>query len=274
MKIYKILIFIILITQSLFAQTSEEVLSLMTESKIYQENKKYSDALIKINEAIILDNKNAELYYLRGEIHFALNKYNESLKDYEKAIEINPDSKESLNGKILSVAFMGELKDALDLADEAIKNSPSDPNFYYSRGIINLERGKYVKASEDFDQDLSLGDKNEFRNFLYRGVAKLNLQEYDEALEDLNMAVDLDSKSASAYHTRGRIYYEKREYEDAIKDFETSLNFNPQNEVAYYNLGMTYYKMEDLDKACRYFNESCSMDYSLACKMILAKCSE
>ena len=269
------IILIFMSFQFMNAQINQEVLSLITESKIYLERKKYSEAFSTINEALSLDNQNFEAYFVRAEINFAINKYEEALKDYENAIDNNKMYyPQALNGKILSMTFLGNIKEALDIVDKAIELNPTDPDFYYSRGIINTEREKYSKAIEDFDKALSLGDDNEFRIFLYRGVAKLSLEQYDSALEDLNSAIEMDPKNASAYHSRGRVYYELREYNSAIKDFETSLKFNPQNEVAYYNLGMAYYRLGDMEEACKHFHESCSMEFKHACKMIVVECNE
>jgi len=273
MRMIKFFIVIILSVQYVMAQTNEEVLSLMIESKVYFDRKKYSDAYIKINEAIELDKTNPELFFQRAEINFAIKKYEKAFEDYDKALKLKSDYSDAQNGKILSLNFMGRTKEALEMADKAIDDNPADPTYHYSRGIIQSERGKYAKAIDDFDKALSLGDKNEFRNFLYRGVAKLNLQEFDAAHEDLNMAIEIDSKNASAYYSRGRVYYEQKEFENAIKDFETSLDFNPENEVAYYNLGMAYYRLENNENACKYFHESCGMGYSLACKMIILECT-
>jgi tetratricopeptide (TPR) repeat protein len=268
-------IFIAILVSILYtavAQPNQEVLSLIVESKIYFEREKFSDALIMINEALTIDGNNAEAHYIKGNINFAMNKYQEADKDYTKALQIKNAYPEALSGKILALAQIGSTKEALELAENAIKGSPSDPLYHYSRGMVHNAREKYAKAIDDFDNALKLQFDDEFKLFLYRGVAKLNLGEFNGAKEDLDMAIETNGKSASAYHSRGRVHYELREYEMAIKDFETSLNFNPKNEVAYYNLGMTYYRMDNMERACKYFFEACGMKYEHACKMSVIEC--
>jgi tetratricopeptide (TPR) repeat protein len=99
------------------------------------------------------------------------------------------------------------------------------------------------------------------------------LEDNEAGLRDLAKAIELSPGNASAYHSRGRIYYANKQYDEAVKDFSRSVEINPNNDAAYYNLGMTYFRLEDSKNACENFHKSCSLGNKNACKMIIMNCT-
>ncbi|NLF83159.1 MAG: tetratricopeptide repeat protein [Candidatus Gastranaerophilales bacterium] len=53
--------------------------------------KKYNDALLTLNTALMNTTDNAELYYQRGLVYDALGKYQLAIADYKSAVKYNPD---------------------------------------------------------------------------------------------------------------------------------------------------------------------------------------
>lgn len=52
-------------------------------------------ALIEINEALNLNPKNADCYYIRGMILEKMNDFNKALTDYKKTLDLNPKHKDA-----------------------------------------------------------------------------------------------------------------------------------------------------------------------------------
>ena len=52
--------------------------------------KQYNEAIKDYNQAIELDPKHANAYYNRGIAKALLKQYDEAIKDYNQAIELNP----------------------------------------------------------------------------------------------------------------------------------------------------------------------------------------
>ena len=67
---------------------------------------------------------------------------------------------------------------------------------------------------------------------LVRGLKYFANREYDEAIEDFNTAIALDSNNAGAYFNRGSAYYKTGEFAYAIVDFDMVIALDPQNRHA------------------------------------------
>jgi len=57
------------------------------------------EAVKKLDEAIKTNPAEEDLYFLRAELFYKLNRYGEAINDYNKVVELNPGNKEAI-GKI------------------------------------------------------------------------------------------------------------------------------------------------------------------------------
>lgn len=122
---------------------------------------KFQDAIEKINKSLELKNDWDIPYFYRGAANQALEKFDDAILDYTKALQINP-----------------KMIDA-----------------YYNRAKILLSRKDIAnpdieRAISDLEKALEL-DSN-FINALYAmGAAQKKVKNYHKALEYLNKAIEL-----------------------------------------------------------------------------------
>jgi tetratricopeptide (TPR) repeat protein len=108
---------------------------------------------------------------------------------------------------------------------------------------------QYEEAIEDYNKAIELNPKNA-EAYNNRGNAHSELNKHEEAIEDFNKAIELDPKYAEAYNNRGNAYYELNKHEEAIEDFNKAIELNPNFAAAYNNRGITLVQTnEELDKA-------------------------
>ena len=84
-----------------------------------------------------------------------------------------------------------------------------------------------------------------------RANAYKELLKLDLALLDYDQSIKYDAthKSKSAYLNRGLVRTETLDYEEAIQDFTMSIELDPHDEKAFNNLGVAYYKLSDYNAA-------------------------
>ncbi len=81
----------------------------------------------------------------------------------------------------------------------------------------------------------------------------LRYSQFVEAEETLTEAIKYDKGNFEAYYYRGCARINARKYNEAISDLEKAVELKPDYADAYFNLGKTYYLMHDEDKACEYY---------------------
>jgi len=99
--------------------------------------------------------------------------------------------------------------------------------------------------------------------FTHRSVAYSTRNRIDEAVNDANQAIRLDSRSAPAYTIRANFLLLKNEFNLAIEDYTKAIELDPKDAQAWLNRGNAYFAKEDLDKAINDFDTALQLAPSL-----------
>jgi tetratricopeptide (TPR) repeat protein len=99
-----------------------------------------------------------------------------------------------------------------------------------------------------------------------RGTDAAKNQEWDEAIEDLRKATDLDRKYApslaAALQGRATAAAAEQRLQDAATDLDEAIKVNPRNASAYEGRASVAIKMNDLDKAVAMYSEAIKLNPS------------
>lgn len=60
-----------------------------------------------------------------------------------------------------------------------------------------------------------------------RGIARFNLEQYAEAVNDFNRAIELNPVFTQAYNNRGNARYKLNDYQGAMADYSQAIELNP-----------------------------------------------
>lgn len=120
-------------------QAEELVKSSLTDYS----GKKYNAALIKLNKAISLDNKNANAYYYRAMNNEACSKKESAIADYKKAVTLAPELTISYYAIALNYDFMKKYKEASEAYQKFVSVHNKDDEYKkYSQTRIKELKGK------------------------------------------------------------------------------------------------------------------------------------
>ena len=94
--------------------------------------------------------------------------------------------------------------------------------------------------------------------------------DYDRAIDDLNMAIDL-KPDCIAYSNRGIAYDKKGDYDRAIEDFTKVIDLKPDYAEAYNSRGGTYGKKGDVDRAIADFNKAIDLKSQICWSLLQSR---
>lgn len=90
---------------------------------------------------------------------------------------------------------------------------------------------RYDEAIADMDTAIEIYANSPYL-YVLRGQITLYLYEWDRVLADYNRAIELDPDYADAYYYRGVLFYTQAQREDALADFEHYLDLAPDGDHA------------------------------------------
>ena len=155
-------------------------------------------------------------------------------------------------------------------------------------GIIYQTTGEDEKAINIFSESIMHyerinSDQSIAQTLNYMADSKIKLGQFESAVGDLEMAMDLSQKTeytaniARVYYNHGILNYSRKNYSDAIKNLKLSLETwksvgSPNNEAnAFYYLGRCYLMTEKYTVAVGYFDKAIEIALSLQDPEILSK---
>jgi tetratricopeptide (TPR) repeat protein len=103
--------------------------------------------------------------------------------------------------------------------------------------------------------------------YLQEGFGHFQKQEYEQAIQSYQKAIQLEPKAAAAYNMLGMAYRFRFQQlrtpelqEKEIAAFQKSLELDPKYWVAMINLGATYYSRGDKAKAAPLFKQALALN--------------
>lgn len=81
--------------------------------------------------------------------------------------------------------------------------------------------------------------------YFYRGLAKMNLDDYQGAENDCTEAIKRNPFVPNAYQIRGISRIRQEKFKDAIQDYEEALKLDPENISLWHNLALCRMREED-----------------------------
>ncbi len=82
-----------------------------------------------------------------------------------------------------------------------------------------------------------------------QGTNLIKKEQYDQAIVNLDRAIQMDPNYALAYNYRGMAYFRSKNFEKALADFNKAIQLNPNLAVAYNNRAYAYFQKKDYSKA-------------------------
>jgi len=141
-------------------------------------------------------------------------------------------------------------KESIKYFDKAIEINPADGIPFYYRGIAKSNINLTDEAIEDYT-DAMLRKLSIIDVFYQRGISKFKISDKKGSLTDLTRYVSVIKSNAEAFYYIGLIEFENEEYSVAIEDFNRTIILNPNHESAYFKRGMAKHYTGNKEGCCK-----------------------
>jgi tetratricopeptide (TPR) repeat protein len=129
------------------------------------------------------------------------------------------------------------------------------------RGETYTQLERYDEAVADLNRAIELDPSLDWA-IAARGLAYLAMKRYHEALEDLGHALERDPDNAWAIARRGETYRLMGRYDEALAEFSRALQSDPEDAWATGSRGQAFLALERYDEALADLNSAIEIDPS------------
>lgn len=201
------------------------------------------DARLKdVNKAIEVNSDNVEAYQARSQLYFQQQKFDEAVADLQHVLKVDPTNTAVTATAVKALAELKRLDDAKVILDEGLEAKP-DASLYQLRAAIFRSEDKIDEAIADLNKAIELQPRDPASLFA-RAEIFLSRDDTDAARRDLDKAMELNPGSVQGVLLRAYLSAEEGRLPDAINDMKLLvLNF-PDNATWAIQLA-SFYQMDN-----------------------------
>ncbi len=167
----------------------------------------------KIDSVQYFDPFNAENYFRKGTFNAMMMNFNDALRAFNRAVELNPRFREA----------------------------------YFNRANINFELIEHRFSINESEPQITI-TRNAPQD--KKKVNHPGIPDFSSVLADYDRVIELDPQMSYAYYNRGNIKNRMHDFEGAVQDYNKALALQPNLAEAFYNRALTLIYLKKTADAC------------------------
>jgi len=230
----------------------------------YDRRPAYLDsAFTHLSTGLASKSGNATGYFYLGEAYRGLNRHEDALQAYRRAVSLRP-------GYVKAVFQAGKMCVELTRPQEAIQSfrnaltlKPEDPAYLAALGMALADDGEYQEAATVLERALAI-DKESPAVYSYLGsMYAQSLNRPDKAISAFQHMIELDPDIPDSHLNLANSYALTGNYDEAVEEYRKEISIQPRSSPAYFNLGRTYELKGNIEKARSSYRKALEIDSTL-----------
>ncbi len=195
---------------------------------------RFRDAEELCRQVLLANRAHFEACHVLALAEAGLNRHEQALESYDRALRLRPDAAAVLNDRGASLIALDRPEAALQSYERAIAAEPRFAAAFSNRGSALERLERYDAALANYNRALAL--KPDFVDALYnRGNVLKALGRYDEAIASYDRALRLRPDHADALNNRGQALKELLRYDEALASYDAAIAADPDHVAAHCN---------------------------------------
>ena len=175
----------------------------------YLNNDQLQQAFVEFQKALESNSAYGDVHYALGHVYYRRGQFEEAKNEFLMTIRIKPDYAEAHN-------YLGKAYEQMGKWDLAIAQ--------YKKALANLQYRTPHFAQYNL------------------GVALMNINDYEGALNEFVEAVRVEPSFMAAHHGMGQAYSKLNRYGEAVEAFQEAIRLAPESPRVHFYLGAAYFK--------------------------------
>lgn len=198
----------------------------------------------------------AECAFSMGCTLALMERENEAVLQYKKAIELNPRHAPAYFNLAKIYELRRSEEEAIELLQRAVQVDPNYAKAWFKLGALHYKLGRYVDAVVCLEKAVEMTPKTpELHHYL--ALCYRDLKRFEEADQEFRAAIDACGDDPAACFQLAISHLEMDDYDLAEEAFQHCIQSDLYHMQAHYHLGSTYLLMGQLAKAK---NELCFLE--------------
>jgi tetratricopeptide (TPR) repeat protein len=240
----------------------EDLQLLLALGTYYESRAEFDKAEEQFNQALKRQPYAAALHVAMADLYLIRGQTSEALQHYEQAIILEPANPGSYLVLASAYRLAGRTEDALDAYSKALTLAPTLVEVYTNLAALYESQERWDDAQVIYQRGIAAAPTSGELLTQYGGFL-LEHGDKEQGLALLNQATQI-APTASTLTIRATLYADLGRPEDAVRDLQTALEQEPGSIDALLTLGDLYRKQDDFDKARQEYEAVVSLSPGVA----------
>lgn len=213
----------------------------------------FGNALEQIDKAISINNSSMYVNY-KADMLYGAQRFADAAECYESLATTDMRSLESFAKASQCYIVMQNYDKGIEMLDSAVVCFPDGNRgvapYLLTRGVVKSSAKRYREAVQDMNRYEELVGGLLSADFYYaREQAELNCKMYQQALNDIETALALDSDNLLYYLEKGMLCYRVKFTDEGVRTMLKACELAPELADAHYLLGRLYMQQGNVPEA-------------------------
>lgn len=231
------------------------------KATILSKRKEHQKAIDSLKIALAYTDEKADILAMIGIEYLYLDNFNSARLNFAKCLEVDFEDYSSLYNVIYCFDMENQHSEAIDYLTNFIENEPFSEVAWHQLGRQHFILEEYEKALRAFDYAVVI-DESFVGAYLEKAKTLEQLREYEEAISNYLITIELEDPTAFAYCRIGECYRRLDNRELALKYFKKTVREDPLLDKGWIALTDLYCEEKRYQKALYFINKAIIIDES------------
>lgn len=227
-------------------------------AKYYYKNKEYKSGLDDMMHVMQIDSSKAEYFLTLSDLYFVINKTGNAKAALEKCIKLDEKNVDAMLKLAELYLYVRKNEKSIEYINMALKIDKYNAKAYFMKGM-NYKDIKDTARAISSMQTAVEQDQQYYNAYMQLGLLTA-AQKNPLAIQYYKNAIRIQPKSTETWYALGKFYQDVADWNNALACYTTLLQFD-NDKFTHYNMGVIYLeKLKKPDLAINHFSEAIKLD--------------